>query len=160
MQDETNGIIEERVASLFQPDVVLSTQYFETLRRKAHLEPEKRLMLAVLEDAIVCFQSYMFARDSKRKGLFRAAEEWISQENDEGVFSFDNICEAIGFSPQYVRQGLLRWKERKMAGHLVNRACHVSLETGISKDNRFWIACSNVKAKRDGCHETSMVQLC
>ena len=43
--------MEERVTSLFQPDTLLPEQYLDTFRRKLHLEPEKKLMLAILEDA-------------------------------------------------------------------------------------------------------------
>jgi len=52
---------DEKIASLFQPDTLLSAQYFDTLRRKTLLEPEKRLMLAILEDAINCFQDNLFS---------------------------------------------------------------------------------------------------
>lgn len=107
---------EERVASLFQPDSLLPEQYFETYRRKAHLEAEKRLMLAVLEDAIACFQKYLLARDNKGRNLFREAEEWIVEERSDWLFSFENICEVLGLSPKYVRHGLLEWRERKLAG--------------------------------------------
>lgn len=107
--------MEEKVASLFQPDILLPTQYLDTFRRKANLEPERELMLAVLEDAIWCFQKYIFARDSKRRGLFRDAEAWIFEENSDRLFSFENICELWGLNPQYVRQGLARWKERQVA---------------------------------------------
>ncbi len=107
--------MEEKVASLFQPDILLPAQYFETFRRKAHLESEKRLMLAVLEDAVACFQKYTFAREGKGKVIFQEAEEWIIEEGSDWLFSFENICEVLGFSPQYVRQGLLRWKEAKLA---------------------------------------------
>ncbi len=107
--------VEDRVALLFQPDTLLSAQYLETFRGKAHLEPEEELMLAVLEDAVACFQKYLFARDSKGKGLFRDAEEWISEESSDYLFSFDNICEVFGLNPPYVREGLARWKEKKVA---------------------------------------------
>ena len=107
--------VEDRVALLFQPDILLPAQYLETFRGKAHLEPEEKLMLAVLEDAVWYFQKYLFAQDSKGKGLFRDAEEWISEENSDWLFSFDNICEVFGLNPQYVREGLARWKEKKVA---------------------------------------------
>lgn len=58
---------EEKMGSLFQPDILVPTQYFETIRRKANSEPEKKLMLAILEDAIDCFQKYIFARDGRGK---------------------------------------------------------------------------------------------
>jgi len=39
------------------------------------------------------------------------AEEWFMNENHSYLFSFENVCEALGYDPQYMRQGLLRWKE-------------------------------------------------
>jgi len=108
---------EEKMGSLFQPDTLVPTQYFETFHRKAHLEPEKRFMLAILEDAVACSQKHIFARDSKRKAILHEAEDWILEENSDWLFSFENICEVLGFNPSYVRQGLLRWKEMKLAEH-------------------------------------------
>ncbi len=115
MNYETGLSIEEKVTSLFQPDTLLPAQYLETFRKKGHVEPEKRLMLAVLEDAIACFQKYLFVRDSRGRTLFREAEEWIVEEGSDWLFSFDNICEVLALDPQYVRQGLLRWKQKRMA---------------------------------------------
>jgi hypothetical protein len=43
---------EEKMGSLFQPDTLVPTQYFETFRGKAHLEPEMSFMLAILEYAL------------------------------------------------------------------------------------------------------------
>jgi hypothetical protein len=107
--------VEEKVGSLFQPDTLLPAQYFETFRTKAHLEPEKRLMLAILEDAIDCFQKYIFARDGRGKRIFREEEDWIFEENSDRLFSFENICQVLGFNPKYVRNGLLLWKEKERA---------------------------------------------
>jgi hypothetical protein len=103
---------DEKIASLFQPDMLLSAQYFENLRRKTHFEPEKRLMLALLEDAINCYQDNLISRSGKKKRLFEDTEQWILTADGEWVFSFDNVCDALGLNPEYVRQGLLRWKER------------------------------------------------
>ena len=112
--DATLGA-EEKTGSLFQPDTLVPTQYFETFRGKAHLEPEKSIMLAILEYAVASFQKYSFARDSKGKAIFHETEDWILEKNSEWIFSFENICEVLGFNPSYVRQGLLRWKEVKLA---------------------------------------------
>ena len=103
---------DEKIASLFQPDTLLSAQYFDTLRRKTLLEPEKRLMLAILEDAINCFQDNLFSQRAKNKRLFDETEEWISTPGGNWIFSFDNVCESLGFNPEYARRGLLRWKEK------------------------------------------------
>jgi hypothetical protein len=116
MSYETGLSAEEKVTSLFQPDTLLPAQYFDTFRRKSQLEPEKRLMLAVLEDAIACFQKHVTARDGKGKAIFRDAETWILEEDRDWLFLFDNICEVLAMNPQYVRNGLSRWKEAKLAG--------------------------------------------
>lgn len=113
MLDQASLTWEEKLTSLFQPDTLLPAQYFETVRRKTHLEPEKRLMLAVLEDGVLCFQDNAWAQTGKRKKLFEEAEEWILEEDNDWVFSFENICEVLGLNPQYVRQGLLQWKEKR-----------------------------------------------
>ena len=103
---------DDRIASLFQPDTLLSAQYFDNMRRRTLLEPEKRLMLAILEDAVNSFQENIFAESGKRKILFDDVEQWIRADGSDWVFSFDHICEALGFTPAYVRQGLLRWREK------------------------------------------------
>ena len=113
MSYDTRLSMEERVTSLFQPDTLLPEQFLETFRRKLHLEPEKKLMLAVLEDAIACYQKYIFARDGKGKLLFQDAEEWIQERGGDWLFSFANVCETLGFNPDYVRQGLMQWKEQR-----------------------------------------------
>ncbi len=103
--------IDERVASLFQPDSVSPAQYLETVCRKTHLEAEQELMLAILKDAVTCFQGYFAARDKTKTRLFREAEEWIlQQEKSDWLFSFDNVCETLGLNPGYIREGLLRWR--------------------------------------------------
>lgn len=111
---QTGLSMDEKLASLFQPDTLLSAQYFDNLRGKTLLEPEKRLMLALLEDAVQCFQDNILAQSGKKKRLFEEAEEWILEEDGDWIFSFENICEFLGFSPAYLRQGLLRWKEKKL----------------------------------------------
>ena len=110
MSYETGLSMEERVTSLFQPDTLLPEQYLDTFRRKLHLEPEKKLMMAVLEDAIACFQKYVFAREGKGKMLFQEAEDWVQDTNSDWLFSFGNVCETLGFNPDYLRQGVTTGK--------------------------------------------------
>ncbi len=114
-----------RVAYLFQPDTTLPFQYSETLRRKTHLGSEKRLMFAVLEDAVSSFQKYHLARNKKGKELFRDVEKWITEEKDDWLFTFRNICESLEINPDYLRQGLLKWKEgRGDETQRETRECH------------------------------------
>ena len=108
--------VDEKVVSLFQPDTLLAAQYFATLHRNTVVEPERRLMLAILEEAINSFKDNVLAQGGRGKKLFREAQEWILETGDDWVFSFENICEALGLNPAYVRQGVMRWKEKKLAG--------------------------------------------
>ncbi|OGQ78884.1 MAG: hypothetical protein A3F90_09300 [Deltaproteobacteria bacterium RIFCSPLOWO2_12_FULL_60_19] len=73
-------------------------------------------MFALLEDAVFCFQEFLLASDRKRAETYRAAKHWIFEADDDWLFSFENICEALGWSPEHIRQGLKRWKTRKLAG--------------------------------------------
>jgi len=103
--------VEDRISSLFQPDTLLPEQYLDTYRRKTHLEPEKALMLAILDDAVACFQKYITAQKPKDKALFQEAEEWFMEKESDWVFSFENICESLSLNPDYLRKGLMQWKE-------------------------------------------------
>ncbi len=99
---------------MFQPDTLAPDQYYETVCNTTHREGEKRLMLAVLEDAISCYQNYISTRDRKEGNLFCDAAEWIfSQNDDECLFSFHNVCENLGLDPGNIREGLLRWRHHR-----------------------------------------------
>lgn len=126
MMDETSLGAEERVASLFQPDTLLPEQYLDTFRRRSHLEPEKRLMLAVLEDTVACFQKYLLARDHRGQAMFLEAEEWILEKGSDWLFSFENICEVLGMNPDYVRHGLMLWKEMQRGPRPRARVYHLN----------------------------------
>ena len=129
MTYDTGLSMEERVTSLFQPDTLMPEQYLETFRRKLHLEPEKKLLLAVLEDAIACFQKYLFAKDGKGKILFLEAEEWILDGDTDWLFSFANVCDLLGFEPNYLRDGLIRWKAQKLESHSKAKVYQLAVRT-------------------------------
>ena len=57
-------------------------------------------MFAVLLDAITQLRQ----RDSTRA---QEAERWIRDPDDEGVFSFANVCAVLGFEAGYLAGGLL-----------------------------------------------------
>ena len=88
------------------PRTIDSGRYFDVFRNSERLAPEKALVLAVLEDAIHCFQQYSVARDRAGKQKFSEAENWIMRQGRDWVFTFDNVCELLGLDPQYVRRGL------------------------------------------------------
>jgi hypothetical protein len=108
---------EDRIASLFQPDALLGDQYLENFRRTIPLEPEKALLLAVLEDGVRCFQDNVLPRNRKKQMLFEEAQEWLFSDNSDWLFSFVSICAVLGLDPSYIRRGLRQWQERARRKH-------------------------------------------
>jgi hypothetical protein len=105
---------DDNIVCLFQPDTLFAEQYFDD-RRGQSLGPEKRLVLAILEDAILTFQDNYAARDGKKKRLFDQAQVWLFNVSDDWVFSFENICHVLEFNPEYIRKGLAQWREKDSA---------------------------------------------
>ncbi len=93
-----------------KPDLV--TRYL--VRRDAD-RAEIRLMIALLQDAVGCFQRNLLARDKMRRGLFREAEAWVMSEESARPFSFDHVCDVLGLSADYVRRLLRQWRDRELA---------------------------------------------
>ena len=104
------SVVSDGWISLDPADIgLIESVYKKTLR-----EGEERLMLAVLESAVEDFQKYVLARKPRGKKLFQQAEEWFLETDSDELFSFENICDTLQFHPDYIRQGLLRWKEAKI----------------------------------------------
>jgi hypothetical protein len=104
--------------NIMSGDTSAAQQYLDTFRRSEHLEPEKALIAAILDDAIHEYRKYRRARDPKGKERFREAEQWIMHERSDWIFSFENVCECLGLDPDYIRHGLretkdIRTEERK-----------------------------------------------
>ena len=109
--EQRQAPLDERALAIFQPDILIEPQYQSTFRRRYHLGPERVLMLAVLQDAVTCFQDHVAATCKRTQAMHRDAEEWIMSNDQSYLFSFENVCEALGYEAAYLRRGLLRWKE-------------------------------------------------
>lgn len=106
----------DRLAGLFEPDVLLPAQFFAAFRRAGGLERERLLMLAVLEDAIDCYQKYAHSRDPRGRQMFEESREWVTSNDRIWLFSFENICDTLEINAAYVRRGLREWRERNPTG--------------------------------------------
>ena len=100
---------------LIEPEILLPSQLFDRFGGRSILEGERRLMLAVLEDAVSCFQKYAGATRPRSRRLFQEAEEWFFEEDSNWVFSFESVCTVLGIHPDYFRKSLRRWKERQLS---------------------------------------------
>jgi len=90
---------------LFQEDASLPAQYWDTFSRKRELEPEKRLLLAVLDNAVRTYRTLIFTGGRR----FAEVEGWIFSDDAEDTFSFRNICDVLGISPSRIRHSLRTW---------------------------------------------------
>ena len=117
----TDTNTEDRYAGFLQPDAILPAQFFQSLRTKSQFDGERRLMIAVLEDAVHCFMKQIHATDPKARQLYQEAAEWIADEDRTWFFAFDNVCETLDLNPAYVREGLFKWRaaERRRVGDAV-----------------------------------------
>jgi len=86
---------------------ILPIQYGESRRRKLPSEGERKLLFAVLEDAI---RTYLRHRDDGAAAVnnedFVEAAEWLSSDEEGGPFSFVSVCEALGIDADGLRSGI------------------------------------------------------
>jgi hypothetical protein len=108
--------LEEITGPVVQPDTLLPSQFFTSLRHKVFVEGEKRLMAAVLADAVEVYMKQAFNTDPRAHQLFLDAEAWIfTDEPGPWFFSFNNISDLLGLEPEYIRRGLLEWRGRRVS---------------------------------------------
>lgn len=109
------------LARILEPDTVLPSQFYGKMGLSRQLEGEKKLMLAVLKDAVECLEKYRRARSSSGKELYQNALEWVVDRNTDWLFSFTNVCDLLGFDPDYLRESLLK-REHKSVKSAGNKA--------------------------------------
>ena len=130
------GYILSTDSAMFQPDTMLPSQYFAAMRKRVPQEAEYRLIVAVLEDAIDCFQKHCDAQDTKTRQLFEDAAQWVASEDRTWPFSFLNICEVLNLDPSYVREGLEQHRVRRLAQRGNVFALKAQSDLGIGETSR------------------------
>ena len=80
--------------------LLLPGQYVDLIRRNQTIEGELKLLLAVLEDAIRCYLRGVNAKDQGRHRDFVQVRGWFeASARRSDIFSFDQICTALGIEP-------------------------------------------------------------
>ena len=100
------------LARILEPDVFLPSQFYGSAGLSRKLEGEKRLMIAILKDAVECLEKHRDSRSSVGQCLYQSAIEWVEDDSTEWLFSFTNICDLLGFDPAYMRRVLLKRENR------------------------------------------------
>jgi len=70
----------------------------------------RRLLCAVLQEAVHTFLTYRDARSAREQRLFREAQAWFWSEERDELYAFENIRLHLHLDPDYIRRGLQRWQ--------------------------------------------------
>ena len=105
----------EYLPSLFQGISLLPTKNGETHRKKASSEGERKLLFAVLEDAILCHLQNAQEASVGNRPESHGAAEWLSSDDESGPFAFLRVCEALSIDAGRLRSGLLNHIHRLKA---------------------------------------------
>ena len=92
---------------LLEPEIILPSQ----LPCATVETPEKRLLLAVLEEAVWTYQRNRMATEPRGRALFTDVEAWFASEDSDWTFSFVAICDVLGLDASYLRRGIRRLRE-------------------------------------------------
>ena len=93
-----------------QPDTILPEQLSDRPFGGARIQPEKRLQVAVLADAVLAFHRWAGVEHPRARRLFAEVDAWFASDDADGPFTFITICDSLSFDPAYVRRGLRQWR--------------------------------------------------
>lgn len=82
-------------------DGILARDKFYTVAFE--LSPEKKLLCRLIEDSVICLETHTGPGWKRNRN---EAEQWITDPEDWGVFSFVSCCELLGLDPEFMRKGL------------------------------------------------------
>lgn len=97
---------------------ILPVQYFEPLKRRTLLNGERRLLLAVLEDAVRSYLSNMNRTSTEQRLQFAEVQRWFyAPGGSHGLFAFETICELLGIDANIFRKRLGSIGIRNLPSH-------------------------------------------
>jgi hypothetical protein len=107
MDTHMDATAADNLPNVFQGIGILPAQYGSMYRKKLLAEGERKLLFAMLEDAIRCYLKYRDRGQAYRSNPeFLEAAEWLSSDEESGPFTFIMVCEALGIDPDRLRAGI------------------------------------------------------
>jgi len=99
-------------SAMLEPAIVLPVQVVD----RRILQPEERLMLAVLEDAVATLLGHGCTRTGRRRRVVEEVDGWVNSDATDWPFAFVRICDGLGIDPDYLRGGLERMRRVRDSG--------------------------------------------
>ncbi len=99
------------IDDISNPHIILPSQFYSRASHQDLSMPVRRLMLAVLTDALDCLSGRAIdARGNARQQEARRAAEWVEQDSDMYLFSFTSVCDTLGIDPDALREALKNFR--------------------------------------------------
>ncbi len=99
---------------IFEPDVVLTSEFFGG-QRTGLPDPERSLMIAVLEEASRCFLNHCTSTDRKQRVLYEEARDWFAAPEQTHLYAFENVCAVLGIDADYLRRRIFAVRDQRRA---------------------------------------------
>ena len=97
--------------SELEPESILPAQLYDRPFGGARVQPEKRLQVAVLADAVLTFHRWAGDERTRARRRFGEVETWFASDDADGSpFTFIAICSSLKFDPSWIRRGLRQWR--------------------------------------------------
>ena len=96
----------DRPYEALAPELFLGSQVARPNPYDGPAGAERRLMLAVLEDAIHCLREHVGVMGARSLRLYADARRWLASEDEQSPFGFRRICEVLELDAGSVRRHL------------------------------------------------------
>src|SRR5438552_6978253 len=84
---------ESQFTGFLLPDQLVS-------KRDAETRSMRLLMIAIVRDAIDCFQKCLLDPSRRGRRLYREAETWLMTGDPSSPLAFEQICDGIGLDAE------------------------------------------------------------
>jgi len=110
LDDSTSG-------GLFGVESILPAQFWESARRPDRGMGERRLMLAVLQDALLTLVKDTRPETNRSRRLVEEVRRWFASDSRAHPFAFAVICDVLGLEVAYVRAAVRRLHAKSLGGN-------------------------------------------
>ena len=101
--------------SMFGPELILPIQHAPPRYAEGRCEGERRLMLAVLEDAVATLKLHLRGHSVHSRRIVAEVENWLASGSRSHTFTFGTICDVLGLDTSAVRNAVKEWTRAERA---------------------------------------------
>ena len=111
-QPDHRGVCAYR--SDLRPQLIRSAHFRGKRLGENKTEPLRRLMVAVLCEAVNRFHRNLFHTSLYSRCEFVEAEFWLFKDQSKALFSFTNVCDFLSLDQQHIRRRLCDWRRSQV----------------------------------------------